>query len=402
MEMKDDLDRISGKTQYLLDFMGLGDEVSRLQNQGTGFHLQHKGNDYVLSVLPAQPGEWILLFDLDRILDLSIKPALERSAADLGFAWEVIDRTDQRIAFSEEADLPALPVRYPLASGLPPWTILFFPGKSGFLDSFLNTGKGIYFFIFLLIIIILAFGLFFTLNTVNQEIRLSKMKSYFISTVSHEFKSPLTSIRQMAEMLDQGRVRTDERRKAYYASMLHQSERLSHLIENILDFARMEDGRKQYQFEPGDLVHVVQEFMGTFDVQLKDQGYAFRFQANGDISEIRFDREAMEQVMHNLLDNAVKYSGAQKRIDVEVFDSKPEVVISVRDYGIGIPKADQEKIFNRFYRAGDALTSRIRGSGIGLTIVRQIVEAHGGKVTVHSRQGQGSTFRLHLPKQQDL
>ena len=265
------------------------------------------------------------------------------------------------------------------------------------LNSFLQTGEGIFFYIFILIVLILGFGLFLILNTVNNEIKLSKLKSQFITTVSHEFKSPLASIRQMAEMLDQERVPTKERKQKYYQGILQQSERLSHLIENILNYSKMEDRQKIFQFQKADIVPLVKDAVSSFENFLSAKGYEFEFSKNGEIPEFCFDKEAIEQVLHNLLDNACKYSENSKKIEVTLKKLNEEVSISIKDYGVGIKKEDHDKIFSRFYRVGDELTQKVKGSGIGLTIVKQIIDAHNGKVIVESKPGQGSTFNVVLP-----
>jgi len=268
--------------------------------------------------------------------------------------------------------------------------------------SFFRSGGGIFLYIFIAILIILAFGLFFTLYTVNNEIRLSVLKSNFMSTVSHEFKSPLAAIRQMAEMLVNGRVPTAERQQKYYNTILQQSERLSHLIDNILDFSRMEEGKKIFGFVKADIVAVVRDVVDSFKNQPMGQGFDIRLSVNEPIPEMVIDIEAIRQVMNNLIDNAIKYSGDSRKVEIDLQTIGNNVSISIRDHGIGIKKSDHDKIFNRFYRAGDELTQTVKGSGIGLTIVRQIVEAHKGTIEVDSEPGKGSKFIIILPMDEKL
>jgi signal transduction histidine kinase len=264
-------------------------------------------------------------------------------------------------------------------------------------NSLFRPGAGIFLFIFIAIVIILAFGLFFTLKAVRDELHLSKMKSYFMSTVSHEFKSPLTSIRQMAEMLVHGRVPSTERQHKYHTTILQQSERLSHLIDNILDFSKMEEGQKVFHFEKADITPVVENIVESFRDHTAPQGFNISLSIPEPVPDIVFDREAMEQVLHNLLDNACKYSGDSREIEVHLSSKGNKTIISVIDHGIGIRKDDLDKIFGRFYRAGEELTQTVKGSGIGLTIVEQIVEAHHGEITVESSPGKGSEFTVIIP-----
>jgi len=289
------------------------------------------------------------------------------------------------------------PVYNVFPSDLPSWSLTLYPETSGLFVSLFRPGAGIFLYIFIAIVIILACGLFFTLQTVNNELHLSKMKSYFMSTVSHEFKSPLTSIRQIAEMLVHGRVPTPERQLKYYTTILQQSERLSHLIDNILDFSKMEEGQKIFHFEKADITPVIKDIVESFQEVMANAGFHISLTISDNLPDIVYDSEAIEQVMHNLLDNACKYSGDSKNIEVSLLSKGNKIVISVRDYGTGIRKEDQDKIFSRFYRAGEELTQSVKGSGIGLTIVKQLVEAHHGEITVESSPGKGSTFTVRLP-----
>ena len=245
--------------------------------------------------------------------------------------------------------------------------------------------------------IILALGLFFTLYVINNELSLAKMRSNFITTVTHEFKSPMTSIRQMAEMLEGGRVPTMERQQKYFGAMVQESERLSHLIDNILDFSRMEAGMKKFHFEKKNLVSVIEEIVQSFQSHLEGTGFQIDFLVPEPIPEMVFDREAIKQVIQNLMDNAHKYSGDSKRMEVKITATDSEISISVRDFGIGISKDEQDKDFSQFYRAGDELSQKVKGSGIGLTIVKQIVNAHKGHINLVSEPGKGSTFIVTLP-----
>jgi signal transduction histidine kinase len=201
----------------------------------------------------------------------------------------------------------------------------------------------------------------------------------------------------MAEMLVHDRVPSPERQRKYYTSILKQSERLSHLINNILDFSKMEEGKRSFLFEKADIVPFVRDIVETFLQHTADQGFLIDLVIPEPLPDVVFDGEAMEQVVHNLLDNACKYSGDSRKIEVHLLSKGNKIVISVRDFGVGIKKEDLDKIFSRFYRAGEELTQTIKGSGIGLTIVKQIVEAHHGEIAVESSPGKGSTFTVRLP-----
>jgi signal transduction histidine kinase len=205
----------------------------------------------------------------------------------------------------------------------------------------------------------------------------------------------------MVEMLDSGRVSDDERKQKYYSAMLQESERLSHLIDNILDFSKMEAGLKNFSFKEDNLAVVVEEIVMSFQHHLIDKGFQINLNLPDSIPNSVFDREAIQQVFQNLIDNACKYSGGSKIIDVEMEQVDSEITINIKDYGIGIHKDEQDKIFSQFYRAGDELTQNVKGSGIGLTIVKQIVEAHHGTIKLKSEPGKGSNFQIVLPLKMD-
>jgi signal transduction histidine kinase len=243
----------------------------------------------------------------------------------------------------------------------------------------------------------MVLGFVFIMYTLNVELRLNKLKSEFISNVSHELKSPLTSIRMMTEMLHHNRVKTEERKSEYYSAMLEDSEHLSHLIDNILDFSRMDDDRKKYDFIDLDLDDLLVKFLESTRERLPEPGFDIGYNRPERVPVIKADKNAILQVFYNLVDNAIKFSGTSKHIDISLIPVEDEIVFCVKDYGIGISAKEQEKIFDRFYRGGEPQRLGIKGSGIGLTIVKQIVEAHGGTISIESEIGKGSMVTVRLP-----
>ena len=250
---------------------------------------------------------------------------------------------------------------------------------------------------FFLLAGILIFGLILTIRTVAHELELSKMKSDFVSTISHEFKSPLSSIRQLSEMLQSGRIPSEEYRQQYYDVLVEQSERLTLLIDNILDFSKIEEGRKKFDFEMVDVDPLLLETVSVIQDQVRHKDFDIQLKIEKPLPLIKADRAAMAQAITNLIDNAIKYSGDAKEIFILAFAENQYLIIIVKDFGIGIRKEEINKVFERFYRGGDTLTRTVKGSGLGLTLVRQIVEVHHGKVYVESEPGHGSTFSIKLP-----
>jgi signal transduction histidine kinase len=241
-------------------------------------------------------------------------------------------------------------------------------------------------------------GLALSFQTASRQMRLSQMKSDFVSNVSHELRTPLASIRVFGEFLRLGRVDSPDKTREYGDYIETESRRLTQLINNILDFASIESGRKSYQLAAEDVEEVVAETLKTFDVRLRQSGFRISFTPpDRPLPGVPLDRGAIAQSLSNLIDNAVKYSNGATEIEVGVRHEGDWIVVWVRDHGIGIPKDEQAKIFERFHRVGTGLVHDVKGSGLGLSIVQHIVQAHRGRVTVESRPGEGSTFSIHLP-----
>jgi len=245
--------------------------------------------------------------------------------------------------------------------------------------------------------LMLGAGLFLIYSNVQREIHLSRLKSDFVANVSHELKTPLALIRLFAETLELGRVQSEEKATQYYRLINKESQRLTQLINNILDFSRIEAGRKEYRFAPTDVGRIVSDVVEAYRFQIEQNGFELEVKVADDLPEVEADKEALGQALLNLVNNAIKYSRDGKYLRLEVARRGDEVTIAVSDRGIGIAKGEQKKIFDKFYRAEDSLVHETKGSGLGLPLVRHIMEAHGGAVEVESAPGRGSTFTLVLP-----
>ena len=362
-----------------------------------------KYNYLVSCLIPAEEKDktpnqcWGLLLDADYLKDSLLAEELNQHMITEGSEWIVRGRGGQAILKSENAPSGSLTIKTNFLGNFPDWIIEFFEQERPFLKTFLFSRQGIYFYMFLLIGGILIFGLFLAIRTVTRELELAKMKSDFVSTISHEFKSPLTSIRQLSEMLQAGRVPSEERRQEYYDILLEQSERLSLLTDNVLNFAKMEEGKKEYDFELTDVGLLLKEIVATIQDRVRHDGYEIQTDIQESLTPVMADSDALSQAINNLLDNAIKYSGKIKKVVVQAYTEGGNLAIAVKDFGVGIKKEKLEKIFDRFYRGGEELTRSVRGSGLGLTLVKKIVEAHSGTVQVKSQPGKGSTFTISLP-----
>jgi signal transduction histidine kinase len=244
--------------------------------------------------------------------------------------------------------------------------------------------------------LVLAGGIALTYRNVTKEMALARLKSDFVSNVSHELRTPLSLIRLYAETLEMGRLTSPEKYQEYYCIIRKESERLTALINNILDFSRIEAGRKEYDFRETDMSELVHNTLDSYRYQLEQSGFQFEEKID-DVPPMRVDREAMARSLLNLVNNALKYSQDRKYIGVNLYRDNGSVKLEVVDQGIGIPHQEQQKIFEKFYRVGDPLVHNTKGSGLGLSLVRHIVQAHGGEVAVDSAPGQGSKFTIVLP-----
>jgi signal transduction histidine kinase len=240
-------------------------------------------------------------------------------------------------------------------------------------------------------------GLVLTKHIVSKEMALARLKSDFVSNVSHELRTPLALIRLYAETLELGRITTQEKKQQYYRIIRKESERLTALINNILDFSRIEAGRKEYEFRNTDIAELVRNTLESYRYQIEQQGFAFEESIDSNLPAVPVDREAIARALVNLVNNALKYSTDEKFLGVKLYRDSGVVKLEVADHGIGIARRDQSKIFEKFYRAGDPLVHNTKGSGLGLSLVRHITQAHGGEIVVESIPGKGSKFILSLP-----
>ena len=352
---------------------------------------------YVSLFRGAENKYWGVIFNVDEIFNELLLPLIREHSENENFQWQLFGEGGEVMANSSNINFELEPVIIESPRELPVWTIKLYTEPTGLINTLFFSGHNIFLFIFIFIALVLALGLFFTIQIVSKELQLSKMKSDFISTVSHEFKSPLTSIRHITDMLVFKRVPTELKKQEYYEIIQQQSERLSHLINNILDFSKLEEGKKNFRFKPVLIDPIIQETVLSFKNSIPDKNFKINYKHENHLPKINADKVAITQVIHNLLDNAFKYSGNSDLIEVYAKSDPKSVIISVKDYGIGIPVEDKDKIYSRFYRIRNDHTNQTKGSGIGLTIVKQIIKYHGGTISLESKVDSGSTFSIKLP-----
>ena len=247
----------------------------------------------------------------------------------------------------------------------------------------------------ILILTILSGYLF--IHGVNRDLQMAEMRSHFVASVSHELKTPITAIRMFAETLSLGRMNNEQARSEYLETIVNESERLARLVDNVLDFSKIEQGKKIYRMRPTALPEVVRSAARAMHYPLSQQGFNLNVSIDEDLPAMPADADALEQAILNLLSNAVKYSGEGREIDLCCARRNGHAVIAVSDRGIGIAAEDQARVFEKFYRVRGADTELIAGTGLGLTLVKHIAQAHGGSVEVESAPGKGSTFSIRIP-----
>jgi len=247
------------------------------------------------------------------------------------------------------------------------------------------------------VVIVIVVGSYFIWHAVNRELAVARLQSDFVSAVSHEFRTPLTALRQFNELLAEADGPTQEKRHAFYQAQTRATARLHNLVESLLDFGRMEAGRHPYKFASLDAAALAHDVTEEFSREASALGFRIACNAVSDPCPISADAEALSRALWNLLDNAIKYSGDSKSVEVRVERLNGSVSMAVHDYGIGVPASEQKAIFQKFVRGAASRSAGIRGTGLGLAMVQHIVRAHRGTVSVRSGEGEGATFTILLP-----
>ncbi len=242
-----------------------------------------------------------------------------------------------------------------------------------------------------------SFGGYLVWRDVSRELAIAEMRSHFAASVSHELKTPLTAIRMFAEALTMGVHDRPEAQKEYLQTIISESERLSRLLNNVLDFSKIEQGTRTYRFEPTSLEEVVRAAERAMAFHLGQKGFKLRIELDEGMPPVHLDKDSLEQAVLNLLHNAMKYSGESREILLKLRREGDTAKIDVIDFGVGISEEDRRHIFGKFFRVTGIENQRIPGTGLGLTIVSHIAQAHGGRIEVDSQLGEGSTFSIILP-----
>ena len=368
-------------------------EIAALVWNGRMNHPDPRGNETVWIAGAPVLLIWRGAPDERRVLITKPESLVGQNILASGVRYAFVDATGRTLAGTRSGTSRSV-IRTSSESELP-WTLYVStsePMESGLIAQrrFLLLGLSV-------MVLFLLLGTYFIGRAIRREAEVQRMQSNFVSTVSHEFRSPITTMRQLSEMLAFNRVSSEERRQVYYETLVKETTRLQRLIEGLLNFGRMEAGARQYQFEELDAAAIVERVVSEFEPHIAGAGKYIETAGVDSPCLIDADPDAISVALRNLLDNAVKYSPDQPTVWVECGVERERVAIRVRDKGLGIAASERKTIFRKFMRGSAAIAANVKGSGVGLAMVRHIVAAHGGEIVVASELGQGSTFTLLLP-----
>jgi signal transduction histidine kinase len=327
--------------------------------------------------------------DLERLRTTLLERAA-RTPTTVQLNVDIVPRGDEANAAG------AVAVLRDLSPLVPAWRVSIQPRDPGIVSRYVSRQRWIYGTTLALLVAGMVLGVALVVRDISRERRLSQLRADFVANVTHELKTPLTSIRMFAETLQLGRAASESERQESLDVIVGETQRLTRLINTVLDFSKIERGQKEYRMGDVDVSEVVRSALKTLKYSLEDR----RFTLEADIEpgvRATADADALEQAILNLVDNAVKYSGQAKWVRIALWSRDHDVFLCVSDRGIGIPEAEQRRIFDKFYRCRAANEGDAGGAGLGLTVVRHIVEAHGGRIEVESTVGEGSRFTIVLP-----
>ena len=336
----------------------------------------------------------IIIFDPNEFVTQSLASKISQACGD-EFVVGVINIEDNTVVHSCDRLIPE-EVTISKSLWLVPDFSVGIKMKSGNIEDLINQRYTENLVILSALIVILAFGLFIVYYNLRKELKLTQLKSDFISNVSHELRTPLSLISMYSETLMLERLKSEEKKKEYYTVINNETNRLSKIVNSILNFSKMESGKRQYQFVDFNLKDLTNEILVTYDYHIRSKGFEYRVEAPDKIENIKGDSDAISESIINLIENAMKYSNDKQEFKIVIGKNSKGQYWEIHDFGIGISKEDQSKIFDKFYRVSSGLVHNTKGTGLGLSLVKQIMNVHDGEITVESTLGKGSLFRLQF------
>ncbi|MFH0903505.1 MAG: HAMP domain-containing sensor histidine kinase [Pseudomonadota bacterium] len=376
-------------------------ELSKLADgEHKHLHGEYQGRYHLLSFvrLSTEGRQFFVVLQVDLAFLVGEVFPEAFSGIDERRVYQVVDERNRLVFGHPFARIPSkYTVAVPFSQTLYKWRLRMAPREAPSLVAGESQRRMFHVVLIVLSAATVLVGLGVLTLAVRTERRASQLKSDFVANVSHELKTPLSLIRMFGEILASGQTKGPEVAKEYADIITRESERLTHLIDNLLDLARIERGQEAFSLKPTDLSEVVHRAADILRWRIERAGMTMTVTAAGNLPLVRLDEDAITLVLLNLLDNAVKYAAEGKTIAVSLSAIANRVVLQVNDRGPGIAKEEQNRVFDRFYRPKAVRGRPIRGSGIGLSLVRQIARAHGGDAGVQSNEGHGSTFSVWFP-----
>ena len=335
-----------------------------------------------------------IVFEPNEFVNQNLVSKISQACGD-EFVLAVVNDSDNSIIHScDKIEISQLTLLKPL--WLVPGYSLGIKMKSGNIQDLVNQRYYENLIVLSSLIIILILGIWLIYRNLRKELRLTQLKSDFVSNVSHELRTPLSLISMYSETLVLDRLKSDEKKKEYYSVINNEANRLNKIVNSILNFSKMESGTRKYNFDEVNLGAISKEIMQTYDYHIKTKGFSYTIEESENIEIILADEDAISESIINLVENAIKYSKDRKEFIIKIDQNNVGPFWEIKDFGIGISKDEQNKIFDKFYRVSSGLVHYTKGTGLGLSLVKQIMDAHEGEITVFSNISEGSIFRLQF------
>ena len=395
--------------QFLDDFM------SPLIEERSRFSEYNKSVDPKRTYIPTDEGQYLasyqvilipdtdkqyfggIRWNLDTVIARMIPPLLADLTEETGLEFLLVNGNNTNLSTGEAAQIPEESLTLSFSNIPFPWTLVAIQPGYKKLEADVKIQLIIYGLLVVIIIILMLFGVFVLLRDISRETDSMLLQTEFVHNVSHELKTPLSLIRLYGETLLLKENLSEADRKEGLQIITKESERLSYMINNILDFSKIEMGRKEFDMKPGNLAEVVMNTLDSYRYHLVKKGFIIKEEIDQDIPQVLFDKNAVEGILINLFSNAIKFSNNTKSVVVRLKYTLHAICLAVADKGIGIPADELSNIFNRFYRVKGNTDFEASGSGLGLTLVKHVIDAHGWQIDVKSKPGQGSIFSISIP-----
>jgi two-component system phosphate regulon sensor histidine kinase PhoR len=337
-----------------------------------------------------------IIFDPVLYIQQSLAAKISQAAGN-EFILTVSNNENNNIVFSSEVtDSAEIIIKKPL--WLIPGYTLGIKLKSGSIQELVSQRFYTNLIILSLLLIILIVGLILIYYNLRKELQFAQLKSDFIANVSHELRTPLTMISMYSETLALNRLKSEEKKQEYYSVIHNETNRLSKIVNSILNFSKMEKQTRKFSFENCSLIEINNEVFKTYEYHIESKGFNYSLKQKEKIKNIIADVDAVSESIINLIDNAIKYCNDKKEFEININENEIGPFWEIKDFGIGISENEQKKIFDKFYRVSSGLVNNTKGTGLGLSLVKQIMDEHKGDITVESKIGEGSKFRLQFNK----